>query len=251
MSTDNEHLLGVCQRVDTFDFVVNTDVISADEAKKTGWDLFLDPKMKGRYGILAYDDWNVMHLCMIAGIHPFEEKTEDQVAKFTEVTQNVINGAKLISSDFVQLNLAVLNGEIDAYVSGGTYSLSGARLDGNWNLYHVAPEKGPANGKGAINWIELNSVVNNPELHPKAFDWLEYILQPETAYYVATAGGFLLPVGQMAQPELLAKFSKEELDSFQWDEFDYRISHAVEYDVIPDYNRFYDIYTAALRAKTT
>ena len=250
MSLDNEHLLGVCQRVDTFDFVVNTDIVSADMAKDEGWDLFNNPDMAGRYGILAYDNWNIMHICMAAGLHPFKEKTDDQVATFEEAARRLINGAKMISDDFVAVNLAVVNGEIDMYFGGGTYSISSARLDGLTNLYHVVPKSGPADGKGGINWIELNSVVNNPDLHPQAMDWMEYILQPDTSYAVATAGGFLLPVGQMAQPELLDKFSAEELDSFQWDEFDYRISHSVEYDVVPDYNRLYDIYTAARREKS-
>lgn len=249
MSLDNQHLLGVCQRVDTFDFVVNTDVISADMAKDEGWDLFNNPDMTGRYGILAYDNWNIMHICMAAGLHPFKEKTDDQVATFEEAARRLINGAKMVSDDFVAINLAVINGEIDMYFGGGTYSISAARLDGLTNLYHVVPKSGPADGKGGINWIELSSVVNNPDLHPKAMDWMEYILQPETSYWVATAGGFLLPVGQMAQPELLEKFTAEELDSFQWDEFDYRIEHSVEYDVVPDYNRLYDIYTAARREK--
>ena len=250
MSLDNEHLLGVCQRVDTFDFVVNTDIVSADMAKDEGWDLFNNPDMAGRYGILAYDNWNIMHICMAAGLHPFKEKTDDQVATFEEAARRLINGAKMISDDFVAVNLAVVNGEIDMYFGGGTYSISSARLDGLTNLYHVVPKSGPADGKGGINWIELNSVVNNPDLHPQAMDWMEYILQPDTSYAVATAGGFLLPVGQMAQPELLDKFSAEELDSFQWDEFDYRISHSVEYDVVPEYNRLYDIYTAARREKS-
>ncbi len=251
MSLDNEHLLGVCQRVDTFDFVVNTDVISAEMGKDEGWDLFNNPDMKGRYGILAYDNWNIMHMCMGAGLHPFKEKTDEQVATFEETARRWINGAKMISDDFVAINLALINGEIDMYFGGGTYSISAARLDGLTNLYHVVPKSGPADGKGGINWIELNSVVNNPNLHPQAMDWMEYILQPETSYWVATAGGFLLPVGQMSQPELLGKFTKEELDSFQWDEFDYRIANSVEYDVVPDYNRLYDIYTAALREKSS
>ena len=250
MSLDNEHLLGVCQRVDTFDFVVNTDVVSADMAKDEGWDLFNNPDMAGRYGILAYDNWNIMHICMAAGLHPFKEKTDDQVAIFEAAARRLINGAKMVSDDFVAVNLAVVNGEIDMYFGGGTYSISSARLDGLTNLYHVVPKSGPADGKGGINWIELNSVVNNPDLHPKAMDWMEYILQPDTSYAAATAGGFLLPVGQMAQPELLAKFTAEELDSFQWDEFDYRIANSVEFDVVPDYNRLYDIYTAARREKT-
>jgi spermidine/putrescine transport system substrate-binding protein len=250
MSQDEQHLLGVCQRVDTFDFVVNTDKISADMGKDQGWDLFHDPKMKGKYGILAYDNWNIMHMCLGAGLHPFKAKTDDQVAKFEEVARAWINGAKLISDDFNALNLAVLNGEIDAYFSGGTYSVSAARMEGENQLYHVAPKSGPADGKGAINWIELNSAVNNPDFHPGAFDWLEFILQPDVCYYVGTAGGFLLPIGQLSDPDVLAKFSKEELNAFQWDEFDYRIESAVEYDVVPDYDKLYDIYTKALRDKS-
>ncbi len=250
MSQDEAHLLGVCQRVDTFDFVVNTDKISADMGKDQGWDLFNDPKMKGKYGILAYDNWNIMHMCLGAGLHPFKEKTDDQVAKFEKTARAWINGAKVISDDFNALNLAILNGEIDAYFSGGTYSVSAARMEGENQLYHVAPKSGAADGKGAINWIELNSAVNNPDFHPAAFDWLEFILQPDVCYYVGTAGGFLLPIGQLSDPEVLAKFSKEELNAFQWDEFDYRIESAVEYDVVPDYNKLYDIYTAALRDKS-
>jgi spermidine/putrescine transport system substrate-binding protein len=250
MSADEEHLLGVCQRVDTFDFVVNTDKISAEMGKDQGWDLFHDPAMADRYGILAYDNWNIMHMCMGAGLHPFKDKTDDEVARFEEVARAWINGAKLISDDFNALNLAVLNGEIDAYFSGGTYSVSAARMEGENQLYHVAPRSGPADGKGAINWIELNSAVNNPDFHPGAFDWLEFILQPDICYYVGTAGGFMLPIGQLAQPEVLAKFSTEELNAFQWDEFDYRIASSVEYDVVPDYDRLYDIYTSALRDKS-
>ena len=72
-----------------------------------------DPAMKGRYGILAYDNWNIFHLCLTAGIDPFKVKTDDEVAKFEETTRRIVNGAKLITDDFVQINLAMLNGEID------------------------------------------------------------------------------------------------------------------------------------------
>ena len=109
---------------------------------------------------------------------------------------------------------------------------------------------GSSDGKGAILWIELNSAINNPDFHPAAFDWLEFILQPDVSYFVGTAGGTLLPVGQLGQPEVLAKFSKDELNAFQWDEFDSRVASSVEYDVVPDYDKLYDIYTAALRDKT-
>ncbi len=50
-SQDGEHLLGIVQRFETFDFVVNSDVISPQLAKDEGWDLFNNPYFAGRYGI--------------------------------------------------------------------------------------------------------------------------------------------------------------------------------------------------------
>ena len=90
---------------------------------------------------------------------------------------------------------------------------------GNNNLYAITPLSGPADGKGGINWIEVNSAINNPDLHPKAiFDFLAWITKPEAAYIVARGNGNLQPVSQMAQPEVMAKFTKEQLDAMQWDD---------------------------------
>ena len=147
----------------------------------------------------------------------------------------------------MQLNQAMSRGEIDAYITGGTYTVSAARLEGVSQLYAVCPESGPADGFGGVNWIEVNSAVNNPSLHPNALDFLEYILQPESAYIVGTAGGLLQPVAQMGQPEVFDKFTADELDAIQYETLDYRISHAVEYDIVPGEDRLMKIYGAAIR----
>lgn len=249
MSEDGAHLLGVVQRFETFDFVINSDVISPATAKDEGWNLFNNPDFAGRYGILAYEDWNVMDICMGAGIHPFREKTEADFAAFEKTARQWIGNARLITTDFVQLNLAILNGEIDAYFTGGTYSITSARLEGVTNLYAITPNSGPADGKGGINWIELNSAVANPNGDDTILDFLAWICEPEQAYIVATGNGNLQPVSQMAQPEVMAMFSKEQLDALQWDEFEERIANAVEFDIVPDYDRLYDIYSAAMRAR--
>jgi len=249
MSENGDHLLGVVQRFETFDFVVNANKIAPATAKNVGWDLFNDPDMAGRYGILAYEDWNVMDMCMGAGIHPFREKSEEDYAAFEKTARQWIDNARLITTDFAALNLAIMNDEIDAYFTGGTYSITSARLEGIDYLYAVTPESGPADGKGGINWIELNSAVANPEPHPDAFEFLEWITQPDPAVIIAHGNGNLQPVSQMAQPDVLARFTKAELDALQWDEFDERIANAVEYDIVPGYDRLYDIYSAAIRAR--
>ncbi|WP_305968975.1 MULTISPECIES: PotD/PotF family extracellular solute-binding protein [unclassified Mameliella] len=247
LSEDGNNLLGVVQRFETFDFVVNSDVIAPATAKDEGWDLFNNPDFAGRYGILAYEDWNVMDICMGAGIHPYKPKTEADYAKFEETARRWINNAKMITTDFVQLNLAMLNGEIDLYFTGGTYTASSARAEGATNIYAITPNSGPADGKGGINWIELNSAVANPTGKEATFDFLEWITTPDAAEIVARGNGNLQPVSQMAQDEVLSRFSADELDAIQWDEFDERISNAVEFDIIPDYDRLYDIYSAAIR----
>ena len=254
MSLDMEHLLGICQRIGTWEYSINTDAVDWREAQKAGWNMFLDPDFKDHYAILAYDNWNISHMLMSAGVHPFVKHSEEDFAKFETTCRQLFNNAKFISEDFVEINFALLNGEIDASFGGGVYSVSAARLEGQWNLMHVTPESGPAEGKGGINWIEVNSAVNNPDFHPNTFDWLEYILKPEQSYIVATAGGTLLPVGQMADPEVLAKFTADELKAIQWEDpngFDYRIAHAVEYDVNPDYDAMLDIYLDAKRTRDT
>jgi len=250
MSENGENLLGVVQRFETFDFVVNSDVISPATAKDQGWNLFNNADFAGRYGILAYEDWNVMDICMGADIHPFREKSEADYAAFERTARQWINNAKMITADFTQLNLAIMNGEIDAYFTGGTYSITSARLEGINNLYAVSPNSGPADGKGSINWIELNSAVANPDPQTATLDFLEWITTPEAAYIVANGNGNLQPVSQMAQPAVLEKFSREQLSALQWDEFDERIANSVEYDIVPGYDRLYDIYAAAIRARS-
>ncbi len=249
MSEDGEHLLGVVQRFETFDFVVNADVISPRTAKDEGWDIFNNPDFANRYGMLAYEDWNVMDICMGAGIDPFGEKTESDFAAFEATARRWIDNARMITTDFAQLNLAIINGEIDAYFTGGTYSITSARLEGVNNLVAVTPYRGPARGKGGINWIELNSAVANPDPNDDVLDFLEWITEPDPAYLIANGNGNLQPISQMAQPEVLARFTREQLAALQWDEFEERIANSVEFDIVPGYDRLYDLYSAALRAR--
>jgi spermidine/putrescine transport system substrate-binding protein len=58
----------------------------------------------------------------------------------------------------------LISGEIDLYLTGGTYSVSSARADGY--------PQGPIDGKGGVAWIEITSTVNNPDLSPLALEFL-------------------------------------------------------------------------------
>jgi spermidine/putrescine transport system substrate-binding protein len=247
MSDDGKELLGMCQRFGPYSFVVNTDKISRQTAEDQGWDLWNDAANAGKYGILESDDWNVFNICLIAGFNPFVEHTEAQIAAFTDAANRVFKGAKLVG-DIATMNQALVSGEIDFHMTGGTYSASPARADGNKNIRGITPRKGPIDGKGGVSWIEVTSTVNNPQLSPLAPQFLEYVQQPETAHVVAFAEGTFNPVAQMGNPECFNLFTADELDAIQWDSLEEEMSLSYEYDIPPDYTKLLDLMTAAKRA---
>ncbi len=249
MDKDKKELLGMTQRFGPFSFVVNTDKISRGMAEDQGFKLFLDPAMKGKYGLLTYDNWNIYHMCIAADIHPFKKHSKEEMAKFGEVAKQIFNGAKNLTDDLVQMNLALINGEIDAYMTGGTYTASPARFDGQNNIRGITPKSGPMDGKGGIVWIELTSVVNNPDPSPLADEFLAYVQRPDVSKKVAFAEGTYNPVTQMGSEDVLASFSKEELDAIQWDSLEEEMANSVDYDINPDYAEMYDLYSAAKRER--
>ncbi len=247
LDASGQELIGMVQRFGPFSFVVNTDVISRDMAEDQGFKLFLDPAMAGRYGVLTYDNWNIMHMSVAADIDPFKEHTEDEFAAFDKVARQIFKGAKLLTDDLVAMNTALVNGEIDAYFTGGTYTASPARFDGETQIRGITPRSGPMGGKGGIVWVEVTSLVNNPDPSPLASDFLEYVQQPEICKKVAFAEGTYNPISQMGNPDVLALFNEEELDAIQWDSLAEEMERSVDYAINPDYDKMAEIYNAAKR----
>lgn len=249
LSADGSELIGMAQRFGPYSFVVNTDKVSRKTAEDEGWDLFNEPSMAGKYGILESDDWNVFNIFVLAGIDPFKEHTPDEMTKFDETAKRIFKGAKLIG-DVAAMNQALISGEIDLHLTGGTYSVSPARADGNPNLRGITPMKSAmAGGKGGIAWIEITSVVNNPQVSPLAGEFLKYVQDPEVAHTVAFAEGTFNPVSQMGDKACFDLFTADELDAIQWDSLEEEMARCAEYDIVPGYDEALDLMTAAKRSR--
>ena len=244
---ENGDLLGMPQRYGPFSFVVNTDRISRETAENEGWNLFLDPAMQGRYGVLTYQNWNIIHMCLTAGLDPFAPVAGADMEQFEKVAGQIFGNARLLAGDLVQMNLALINGEIDAYFTGGTYTASPARLDGATNIRAITPQSGPVDGKGGVVWVELTSVVNNPDPSSLAPEFLEFVQQPDICHAVAFSEGTYNPVAQMGNEAVMARFSARELDAIQYDSLDEEMSRSLDYQVVPSYNELNKAYSAAKR----
>ena len=243
MSADGKELLGMAQRFGPFSFVVNTDKISRATAEEQGWNLWAeDKKPDFEYGILEHDDWNIADTFAICGIDPFKEHTDEEFERFTKTARRVFKYARVIG-DVAALNMALVNGDIAAQLAGGTYTSSLARFEGEDQIYSISPKE---NG---FMWVEITSVVNNPEVSPLAEDFLKWVQQPDIAHIVAFAEGTFNPVAQMGNPECLKLFTKEELDCLQWETLNEEMARARALDIVPDYDRAHAIVVEAKRQR--
>ncbi len=244
---DDGELIGMPQRYGPFSFVVNTDKISRGMAEDQGWKLFLDPGLNQRYGILTYDNWNIMHMCLTGDQNPFDPMDDAGLETFKGTAEAVFAGAKLLTDDLVAMNTALINGEIDAYFTGGTYTASPARLDGATNIRGITPNSGPVDGKGGVVWIELTSAVNNPDPSILAEDFLEFVQAPEICKAVSFAEGTYNPVSQMGDSKVFAQYDEDELDAIQWDSLGEEMARSLDYQVVASYDKLNEIYNAAKR----
>lgn len=242
MSEDGKELLGMAQRFGPFSFVVNTDKISRDTAEKEGWKLWADSSLDGKFGIQESDDWNVADIFMIAGIDPYREHSPEELEKFAETARHIFGKAKIVG-DIATLNQALVNGDISCYLSGGTYTASLARAEGDANIRAISPLE------GALMWVELTSLVNNPDPTPLAVEFLKHVQDPEVAHTVAFAEGTFNPVAQMGNPDCLKLFTKDELDAIQYDSLEEEMARSRAYDIVPDYDKAHDLMVEAKRLR--
>ena len=241
-------LIGICQRFGPFNLVVNTNRIDRASAEDQGFELANEPAARP-YGILLYEDFNLFHVCIGAGLDPFSPLSDNEIARFEATARRWFGGAAIVSDDHVELNRALVDGAIDFYVSGGVYTASPARLAGHLEVRAVTPRAGPIGGRGGIVFTEITSVLETAPRAGAAEDFLEYLLEPETAFRAAFAERTANPVAQMGIPEVFERFSARELEAIQWDDLEEDIARCADYDLMPEHAVLLSRLRSAVRAE--
>ena len=227
-------LIGVCQRFGPFNLVVNTNRIDRASAEDLGFEL-ANERAPRPYGILLYEDFNLFHVCIGAGLDPFSRLNEDEKTRFDATARRWFRNAAIVTDDHFELNRALVEGAIDFYLSGGIYTASPARLAGHREVRAVTPRSGPIRGRGGIVFTEITSVLECATHSGEAEDFLAYLLEPDTARRVALAERTANPVAQMGMPEVFERFTARELDAIQWDGLEEDVARCADYDLMPDH----------------
>ena len=133
------------------------------------------------------------------------------------------------------MNQHLVNGTIDFYLSGGMYTASPVRREGYKKVRAITPRSGPINGKGAIVFLEVTSVIDHGNEAKSALLFLEHILSPKIAPYVAFAENSCNPITQMGDPKVFEQFNTDQLDILQWDSLEEDIAHCIPYQIPPNH----------------
>ena len=234
-SQNGEDIIGVCQRFGPFNIVINEDRIARSTAEDEGFGLADDQANAGRYGVLEYDDFNIFHICIAAGLNPFSELTAAQFDVFDAKARQWFSGAAVVTADHIEMNRALVDGTIDFYLSGGMYTASPARRDGQRNIRAITPRSGPIGGKGAIVFLEVTSIIDHGDDAAAALNFLEHILSADIAPAVAFTRGSCNPITQMGDPAVFGRFTVEQLDILQWETLDEDVACCVPYQIPPNH----------------
>ena len=233
---DGNDIIGVCQRFGAFNLVVNSRRIDIHSAEEQGFSLANDLNNRNRFGILSYEDFNLFHLCIGSDINPFDSLNDQQEKKVIDTAIRWCESAAIISNNHHRLNRALVDGDIDFYISGGVYTASPARRDGHTNIRAITPKRGPIDGHGGIAFCEITSALNRANSNPLAESYLEFVVQPDQAAAIAFSKATCNPIAQMGSPHVLKKFSQEQLDIIQWDSLEEDLSRCADYNLMPNHD---------------
>ena len=146
------------------------------------------------------------------------------------------------------MNQALVSGEIDFHLTGGTYSVRRPAPTAISTSAASRPKKGPmAGGKGGIpgSRSPRSSTIRRYRRWRRTSSNMSRIAGDVA--HGAFAEGTFNPVTQMGNTDCFELFTAEELDIIQWDSLEEEMARSVEYDIVPDYDKLLDIMTAAKR----
>lgn len=193
----NNKLYGIVYRWGYTGFTCNFDKLSEEERSDFMW--FWKPENRGKYGVLDWMDWSYQDILRTMGLNPWAPSfTDAEYEDIRKMTIDLFTYAKGVFTGMTDANYAFLSGEIDAIIHGSNFLISALRRDG-YRQFNVWPPK-----QHYVNWVELESEVNNPNLSELADDFIMYMIsRPDVGAKIAFAEATQNPVAN--------RFAMEEL----------------------------------------
>lgn len=237
LSPDKKKVIGIGQRFGNLNFVINSDIVKKRTAELEGYNLVKD--INSKYGILLFEDFNIMQIALSCGVNPFKKLDKKKLSKFVSNCSLWFENAKYLSRNYLTLNKLLVNKKINFYLTGGTFTCSMSRKYGQNNILSIIPKNKINNLKQGLIFTEITSVLkknNNTD------EYLDYILSNKKSYEIAMSKYTCNPVLQMGNPKTFDLFKKRDLEIIQFDDLYDIKSYSNEFQIVPNYKKLLSIF---------
>ena len=242
-SHNKKKIIGVGQRFGNLNYVINSNFIEPRTAELEGYNLINNKHAK--FGILLFEDFNIMQISLSCGINPFKTLDKKKLLKFKKNCQLWFDKATFISDNYFLLNKLLNKKKIDFYLTGGTFTCSVARKEGYKNIISIVPKNKINNLKQGIIFTEVTSILKN-KVYSNYELFLDYILSIKKSYEIAMSKYTCNPVLQMGDSKVFNLFSRNDLDIIQWNTLNNSQSFSHEYQIIPNYKKLLTVFRKIL-----
>ena len=242
-SHDKKKIIGVGQRFGNLNYVINSNSIEPRTAEIEGYNLINNKGAK--FGILLFEDFNIMQISLSCGINPFKSIDQKKILRFKKNCHLWFDKATFISDNYFLLNKLLNKKKIDFYLTGGTFTCSVARKEGYKNIISIVPKNKINSLKQGIIFTEVTSILKN-KIYSNYELFLDYILSNEKCYEIAMSKYTCNPVLQMGNNKVFNLFSRNDLDIIQWNTLNNSHLYSHEYQIIPNYKKLLTIFRSIL-----
>lgn len=244
-------LYGLPQRFGVVAAYANTERVPED-VWSASYDWVWNPGKDYNIGLLDRMFWTIQLIMFWCNIDPYKEHTEEELGIVREETIKLFQNAKAMFSNAPQVNQALLHEEIDVCFEGDNFINGPLRQDGHLKFRTIVPARAnpdypefpeAPNNAGGTTWVETMVVVDNPDLHPAAYDFLVYMQKPDTAYELSWPDKG--PAVLVPHKAAWDKWDADQREILEADYMQSMIDHSRWYEGVPDLDKFNAIWEEA------
>lgn len=247
----NGTLYGLPQRFGVVAAYANTKRVPEDVWSES-YDWVWNPGKEYNIGLLDRMFWTIQLVMYWCNIDPFKEHTDEEVGTVREATIDLFQNAKALFSHAPEVNTALLHEEIDVCFEGDNFINGTLRKAGYLQFQTITPKRANSkypeytsapNNAGGTTWVEEEMVIDNPHLHPAAYDYLAYMQSPQTALELSWPDKG--PPVLVPHKYAWEKWSQHQRDVLEADYMQKLMDRCRWYAGIPDLEKFDPIWEEA------
>lgn len=143
-----------------------------------------DPANKDKIGIMDWGDWPILPMAFYAGINPYKELDRAEINEMREVLRALFKNTRALFADLTLAQKALIDGSVKTLLGTGTYTTSGARLEGHTEVLTIVPPPKDGIKQGTV-WLEAMSIVKEPNEPEIAKKFIKHIASTEVSYILS------------------------------------------------------------------